>query len=381
MKKNNAFLYYCVSTVVLICMLTTWVVYVRFVADTVQNSGFSLNHVASNTISAITKPHTRNTDDILSQAGKEYKNVLENIHGKYKFKNVPDSFKYYYSLWDINNDKIPELIVTAAINKDGYSIFNCAQVECSGNNVTVARVFSYDGNKLVVPSKILSYSKGTMMFERHHNGIVFFADKPPADYPNDPKWFDDRHFPWEKTTYSLSSNDISEKSDFIEYPYDTDKTKGTDELGKVTAPYYLESDDFTEINKLINITTLTSKERQHEEEILKWREQGYQVYDGTISEENFDDHEATVFLFDKKIPIVTATHGTDSALCPPLPIDTKGLLLRDTGNDFGVLDSYFSKYSNTGEKLTIAFKSFYYGGRSNDDAELADAADYRHIIP
>ena len=107
MKKNNAFLYYCVSTLVLICMLTAWVVYVRFTVDTVQNSGFSLNHVASNTISAITKPHTRSTDDILSQAGKEYKKVLENIH-KYSFNDAPEG-DYTYALWDINDDKIPDL--------------------------------------------------------------------------------------------------------------------------------------------------------------------------------------------------------------------------------------------------------------------------------
>lgn len=372
MKKNNAFLYYCVSTVVLICMLTTWFVYVRFVVDTVQNSGFSLNHVASSTVSAITKPHTRNVDDILSKAGKEYKNVLQNVH-KYSFNDAPEG-NYTYALWDINNDKIPDLLVTDTyeVNKNNSDY---------PKTESLTRVFSYDGNKLVAPSTIISWSRRTMMFEKHHHGIVFFEAKPSADYPNDSKWFDDPHFPWEKTTYNLSGNDISEKSDFIEYPYDTNKTKGTDELGKVTAPYYSKSDDFTEINKLANVTTLTPKERQHEAEVLKWREQGYQVYDGTISEENFDDHDATVFLFDKKIPIVAATHGTESGFCPPILLGTKGLLLRDTGNDFGVVDSYFSKYSNTGKKITIAYKSCYYGGASNDDAELADATDYRHIIP
>lgn len=256
MKKNNAFLYYCVSTVVLICMLTTWVVYVRFVADTVQNSGFSLNHVASSTISAITKPHTRSTDDILSQAGKEYKKVLET--SSYVSNKFPQDFKYYYDLWDIDNDNIPEMIVIAT-NKYNNNSNKCIHV------------FSFKNGKLVKYPEIIdnahdeNENSGTIYFDPHHKGIVILR----AIEKNSP-----------------------------------------------------------------NV---------------------------------FHDHEATVFLFDKKIPIITATHGTDSALCPPLPIDTKGLLLRDTGNDFGVLDSYFSKYSNTREKLTIAFKSFYYGGISNDD--------------
>ncbi|NSX31054.1 hypothetical protein [Gardnerella leopoldii] len=375
MKKNSDFLYYCVSTVVLICWLTTWVVYVCFVVDTAQNSGFSLQHVASSAISTITKPHTRNADDILSQAGRAYKDVLTNLNGKYKFG---DADKYYYSLWDINNDKIPELIVTAAKVVDP----NCSPAQngetCENDRPISARLFSYDGKKLVIPSTILSYGTnfGTMFFDKNHDGIVFLENKvPDGGYSEIHNWSEDPHFPWKKTIYKLQNNDFVKKTYLVEYPIDTNLTKGSNELGKVTAPNYLKSDDLSEINKLINITKLTSKERQHEAEVLKWREKGYQVFDGTISSEN-------EFIFTKRLLIVTNFHGTESGFSAPGSSVARGLILQgNSEEDNSKLDAYFSKYAKTGDKFTIAIKDSRYCCWDEDLSGTPEAFDAMHIIP
>lgn len=304
------------------------------------------------------------SDAVLAQAGRAYKDVLANLNGKYKFG---DADKYYYSLWDINNDKIPDLIVTATKSEksiessDGY---------IEGYSPTSARVFSYDGKKLVTPSTILSYGFATMMFDKNHNGIVFLENKvPDGGYSEIHNWSEDPHFPWGKTIYKLQNNDFVKKTYLVEYPYDTNLTKGSNELSKVTAPNYLESDDLSEINKLINITKLTSKERQHEAEVLKWREKGYQVFSGRMS-------DRSTFMFDKRLLIVTNFHGTESGFSAPGTRLTKGLIFY---KDY--VDRYLSTYVKTGNRFTIAINDSRYCSWDEDLAETPAVDDELHIVP
>ncbi|MFU0537620.1 hypothetical protein ACMZ7J_03895 [Gardnerella greenwoodii] len=321
MKKNNAFLYYCVSTLVLICMLTAWVVYVRFTVDTVQNSGFSLNHVASNTISAITKPHTRNTDDILSQAGKEYKNVLEN--SSYVSNNIPQDSKYYYDLWDIDNDTIPEMVIISAD-------------EFNSNTTKHIKVFSFKNGKLVKYPEIIdnahdeNENSGTIYFDPHHKGIVILR----AIEKNSPDVF-----PWSKTIYKLNEGNFTNTRSIVYHPLDKDNTydpvPGTGEISKLLHPTFVSVDDFTDINMMINAKNLTQAQRKHNKLVQLWREKGYQVFTGTVKILNVDeaydfpgttpnntgkkdnvleenkDNIYTVLVLDRKMSVGGYCNGTD----------------------------------------------------------------------
>lgn len=268
MKKNNAFLYYCVSTIVLICMLTTWVVYVRFTADTVQNSGFSLKNVMNNNaVTVVIEPNKSN--NALSLAGRAYKNVLENLHGKYKFKNVPDSFGYYYDLWDFNNDKIPELIVTAR-KKLCYD----------ENKPRFTKVFSFDGKKIVEsqliedlgPSRDDEFSE-TLMYDHNHNGIVVYYVFDALKVRRD--------------TYKLTEDYKFKLDSSVE-----DNSADPSNVGDLDA-MFVDVKNLKPVDNLINNMTLSEKEKKHNKYIQDLRDDGYTILTGNVQEMNIDEVKQT----------------------------------------------------------------------------------------
>ena len=268
MKKNNAFLYYCVSTVVLICMLTTWVVYVRFTVDTVQNSGFSLKNVMNNNaVTAVVEPNK--SDNALALAGRAYKNVLENLHGKYKFKNVPDSFGYYYDLWDFDNDKIPELIVTAR-KKLGYD----------DNKPRFTKVFSFDGKRIVESQLIEDLDQSndcefsdTLMYDHKHNGIVVY------------RVFDALKV--RRYTYKLTE-DYKFKLDSSVESSSADPSN----VGDLDA-MFVDIKNLKPVDNLINNMTLSEKEKKHNKYIQDLRDDGYTILTGNVKEMNIDEVKQT----------------------------------------------------------------------------------------
>ncbi len=268
MKKDNILLYYCVSTIVLICMLTTWVVYVRFVADTVQNSGFSLKHLMSNNaVTAVVEPNK--SDNALALAGRAYKNVLENLHGKYKFKNVPDSFGYYYDLWDLDNDKIPELIVTAR-KKLGYD----------DNKPRFTKVFSFDGKKILESQLIEDLDQSndgefsdTLMYDHKHNGIVVY------------RVFDALKV--RRYTYKLTE-DYKFKLDSSVESSSADPSN----VGDLDA-MFVDVKNLKPVDNLINNMTLSEKEKKHNKYIQDLRDDGYTILTGNVKEMNIDEVKQT----------------------------------------------------------------------------------------
>ncbi|RFD74962.1 hypothetical protein AXE76_01785 [Gardnerella vaginalis] len=381
MKKNNAFLYYCVSTVVLICMLTTWVVYVRFVADTVQNSGFSLNHVASSAISAITKPHTRSTDDILSKAGKEYKKVLENIH-KYSFNDAPEG-DYTYALWDINDDKIPDLLVN-----DTYEVKKNDSDDTQ--EVSSTRVFSYDGNKLVAPNNVLKtllnkYEHSTLFFYRNHKGLVFYLPESEEWYNNysnnSPSFDPDTPFKWKEVSYTLTGNNLNDSTTVVDYPIKKNEND-TCEMDKVVAPVFIPINDDTGINKLINSNKRSDKQKAYDKQVLQWQEKGYQVYTGTVKqltpEEAYnypgapvtytgfslDDFirinnnpTTTVLALDNPRSASSYCNGTECGYRPPSNLMNRVVIILD---DAFVHDPNHDKIMNyVGKRVTFATDGMY----------------------
>lgn len=374
MKKNSDFLYYCVSTVVLICWLTACVVYTLFAADTLQNSGFSLKSITSNSIiSTITKPHTRSTDDILSQAGKEYKKVLET--SSYVSNKFPQDFEYYYDLWDIDNDNIPEMIVIATN-------------EYNNNSNKCIHVFSFKNGKLVKYPEIIdnahdeNENSGTIYFDPHHKGIVILR----AIEKNSPNVF-----PWIKTIYKLNEGNFTNTRSIVYHPLDKDNTydpvPGTGEISKLLHPTFVSVDDFTDINMMINAKNLTQAQRKHNKLVQLWREKGYQVFTGTVKILNVDeaydfpgttpnntgnkdnvlvenkDNIYTILVFDRKMSVGGFCNGTDCGVMQTRN-DLNNILVTmkiSKSNE----SNRFEKYNN--KKITIAAQ---YGDDGSNWLEL-----------
>ena len=364
MKKNSDFLYYFVSTVVLICWLTACVVYTLFAADTLQSNGFSLKSITSNSIiSTIAKPDTRNADDILSQAGKEYKNVLKT--SSYVSNKFPQDFEYYYDLWDIDNDNIPEMIVIATN-------------EYNTNSNKYIHVFSFKNGKLVKYPEIIDKNldkneyTGTIYFDPHHKGIVILRaiEKNAPDV-----------FPWSKTIYKLNEGNFTHTRSVVQHPLDKtdtyDSVPGTGEISKLLHPTFVPVDDFTDINMMINAKNLTQAQHKHNELVQLWREKGYQVFTGTVKILNADeayefpgttpsdtgskysvreenkDNIYTVLAFDRKMSVGGYCNGMDCGV-------------RQTRNSINNIlvtmkvsksneSNMFEKYNN--KKITIAAKA------------------------
>ncbi|RFT38856.1 hypothetical protein CG399_01920, partial [Bifidobacteriaceae bacterium NR015] len=76
--------------------------------------------------------------------------------------------KYSYTLWDMNKDSIPDLVITSWHSSDPIRMIN----------VTYGvRVVSYDGKKLTKSEKLTSSSDSyaTLYFNKNHDGIVTLA--------------------------------------------------------------------------------------------------------------------------------------------------------------------------------------------------------------
>ena len=342
MKKDNILLYYCVSTIVLICMLTTWVVYVRFIADTVQNSGFSLKHVMNNNaVTAVVEPNK--SDNALALAGRAYKNVLENLHGKYKFKNVPDSFGYYYDLWDLDNDKIPELIVTAR-KKLGYD----------DNKPRFTKVFSFDGKKIVESQLIEDLEPPTanefaqtLTYDHNHNGIiVYHLMEGPEAHRNTYKLAKDHKFKLVK-----SANDNEE--DYSKFG-DIDAT-------------FVDVKNLKPVDNLINNMTLSEKEKKHSKYIQDLRDDGYTILTGNVQEMNIDEVKQTAqpdailddysYYFDINEKIIYTINMPYKTIITTVA-DGSGAKVPDTFvyNRFFISTRIKEVKDYVGKKITIAVK-------------------------
>ena len=280
-----------------------------------------------------------NRDSMLSAAGKAYKEVLYSLHSKYKFS---DADKYYYSLWDINNDQIPELFVDAE--------------SPSRHKLDSTRVFSYDGKKLVVLEPI-HHENGTMMFDQHHGSVAFLQ----SIFDNS-----QRRSIWTKTTYHINNGTLVKEQKQFESP----RVRGNeiDSLA-LTAPYYSDVADLTELNKLVNRSKLTTKELAHEQEVLSYREKGYQVLQGTIR--NDSKQHRRVFMFDKNkhMKLVSRYHGADTSYSVPVVQSPIGLYI----------DNLLSQHSE-GELVTIAAKEFGFTWYGDDEANMMEILDKRDVI-
>lgn len=341
MKKNTVLLYYCVSIIVIICWLTALVAFICFASGTIFKSGFSLkNFMNSNTINTVIKPNK--PDNALAMAGRAYKDVLENLHGKYKFKNVPDSFGYYYDLWDFDNDKIPELIVTAR-KKVGFDM----------RKPRFTKVFSFDGKKAVESQLIEDLEPPTanefaqtLTYDHNHNGIiVYHSMEGPEAHRNTYKLTKDHKFKLVK-----SANDNEE--DYSKFG-DIDAT-------------FVDVKNIKPVDDLINNMTLSEKEKKHNQYIQDLRNDGYTILTGNVQEMNIDEVKRTAqpnailddysYYFDMAHLIYTINMPYKTIIT--VVADGNGSKVPDTFvyNRFFISTKIKEVKDYVGKKITIAVK-------------------------
>lgn len=268
------------AVVVIVLVVCTCVWYFRSNNNSSSTRGANSNpNAAGNAFNNASAPKALTQDDIISNAGKAYKNVIDS--GSYTSTNFPQHYSYYYALWDIDGDNIPEMVVTASedfnIGEDQY-----------------IHVFSYKNGKIVSYLDIIDKhdiyeERGTMFFGGNHDGIVVARSyQTPGNDGVD-------GLPWHVYTYKINGKSFDKSTVDVAKPIEF-KTKFTTGslagLQNFVYPKFVSVNDLTDINNLIDTPNLTPEQKKMNKTINEWLEKGYQVFSGTVkrlsAEEAYD---------------------------------------------------------------------------------------------
>lgn len=268
------------AVVVIVLVVCTCVWYFRSNNNSSSTRGANSNlNAVGNTFHHGSAPKALTQDDIISNAGKAYKNVINS--GSYTSTNFPQHYSYYYALWDIDGDNIPEMVVTASER------FNIGEDE-------YIHVFSYKNGKIVSYPDIIDRhdiyeERGTMFFGGNHDGIVVARSyQTPENDGVD-------GLPWHVYTYKINGKSFDKSTVDVAKPIEF-KTKFTTGslagLQNFVYPKFVSVNDLTDINNLINTPNLTPEQKKMNKTINEWLEKGYQVFSGTVkrlsAEEAYD---------------------------------------------------------------------------------------------
>lgn len=268
------------AVVVIVLVVCTCVWYFRSNNNSSSTRGANSNlNAVSNTFHHGSAPKALTQDDIISNAGKAYKNVINS--GSYTSTNFPQHYSYYYALWDIDGDNIPEMVVTAS---EGFNIGEDEYIH----------VFSYKNGKIVSYPDIIDRhdiyeERGTMFFGGNHDGIVVARSyQTPENDGVD-------GLPWHVYTYKINGKSFDKSTVDVAKPIEF-KTKFTTGslagLQNFVYPKFVSVNDLTDINNLINTPNLTPEQKKMNKTINEWLEKGYQVFSGTVkrlsAEEAYD---------------------------------------------------------------------------------------------
>lgn len=268
------------AVVVIVLVVCTCVWYFRSNNNSSSTRGANSNpNAAGNAFNNASAPKALTQDDIISKAGKAYKNVIDS--GSYTSTNFPQHYSYYYALWDIDGDNIPEMVVT--VSED----FNNGKEQ-------YIHVFSYKNGKIVSYPDIIDkpdiYEEySTMFFGGNHDGIVVARSyQTPENDGVD-------GLPWHVYTYKINGKSFDKSTVDVAKPIEF-KTKFTtgslDGLQNFVYPKFVSVNDLTDINNLIDTPNLTPEQKKMNKTINEWLEKGYQVFSGTVkrlsAEEAYD---------------------------------------------------------------------------------------------
>lgn len=310
---------------------------------------------------------TSNNSETISAAGKEYKKVLSNS-SKYEIKNL-DYPKYYYTLWDIDNDGIPELIVKAEPANNNYA-----------HDYMNFRVFSFKNNKLVSFPEIddTCYNAYVSIYlNKMHKGIVVTLQLGNGVDGDGAIYNDEGVYTWLKNTYTLKGNRVNGEQVLVENPLDPEYSKnGTNELSKVIPATFVSVDDLSDITKMISANKMTNSDQMFAKTVQEWREKGYQVFTGKVkvlsAEEAYDSTASnrtgstdknlvlsdkknkvfTVLMLDRNMSVNVYPTGMDSGLVPSYDIyDCDSVVIDESDSSDG---SKFADYAN--KEITVAVK-------------------------
>ncbi|WP_421775818.1 zinc ribbon domain-containing protein [Gardnerella sp. KA00288] len=268
------------AVVVIVLVVCTCVWYFRSNnnSSSTRSANSNLNS-AGNSFNNASAPKALTQDDIISNAGKAYKNLIDS--GSYTSTNFPQHYSYYYALWDIDGDNIPEMVVTASedfnIGEDQY-----------------IHVFSYKNGKIVSYPDIIDKhdiyeESGTIFFGGNHDGIVVARSyQTPENDGVD-------GLPWHVYTYKINGKSFDKSTVDVDKPIEF-KTKFTTGslagLQNFVYPKFVSVNDLTDINNLIDTPNLTPEQKKMNKTINEWLEKGYQVFSGTVkrlsAEEAYD---------------------------------------------------------------------------------------------
>ncbi|WP_421787252.1 zinc ribbon domain-containing protein [Gardnerella sp. DNF00753] len=268
------------AVVVIVLVVCTCVWYFRSNNNSSSTRGANSNlNAAGNSFNNASAPKALTQDDIISNAGKAYKNLIDS--GSYTSTNFPQHYSYYYALWDIDGDNIPEMVVTASedfnIGEDQY-----------------IHVFSYKNGKIVSYPDIIDKhdiyeERGTIFFGGNHDGIVVARSyQTPENDGVD-------GLPWHVYTYKINGKSFDKSTVDVDKPIEF-KTKFTTGslagLQNFVYPKFVSVNDLTDINNLIDTPNLTPEQKKMNKTINEWLEKGYQVFSGTVkrlsAEEAYD---------------------------------------------------------------------------------------------
>ena len=254
------------AVVVIVLVVCTCVWYFRSNNNSSSTRGANSNlNAVGNTFHHGSAPKALTQDDIISNAGKAYKNVINS--GSYTSTNFPQHYSYYYALWDIDGDNIPEMVVTAS---EGFNIGEDEYIH----------VFSYKNGKIVSYPDIIDRhdiyeERGTMFFGGNHDGIVVARSyQTPENDGVD-------GLPWHVYTYKINGKSFDKSTVDVAKPIEF-KTKFTtgslDGLQNFVYPKFVSVNDLTDINNLIDTPNLTPEQKKMNKTINEWLEKGYQVF-------------------------------------------------------------------------------------------------------